>query len=239
MKGLKVDSKLYLLEDFPSKYLYIMTDIIKTYEFPIFIPDDITAYCSIFYFYAKNYKKALELLVLLEKMLLVRKAWYLSCEVGNSFNKDIFGFKFSVMSLNECYYTMLLCDLLLGDYGEALKIANQLLITITSQASFWIVLIRYLIQESLGEPSNIFDMIIGVKDLETLKKIKSNSFNFKKFMHEKKAQIELEYTEDKLIFQYPYIEIPIGQYTIVRNMQQIECQTMFLRTNSKTSQYDS
>jgi hypothetical protein len=215
MKTVKVSAKLQLLEECPSKYLCIMTDIIRIYEFPIFIPDDITAYCAIFYFYMKDYKKALELLVLLEKMLLSCKARYLNCEASSFFNKDIFGFKFSVMSLNECYYTMLLCDLLLEDYGESLKIANQLLITMPPQTSFWIILIRYLIQETLGQPSNRFSVMIGPKDVEVLKKVENTNFHFDKLMSTKQIQIELEYTDDRLISHYPYIEIPVGQYTIV------------------------
>lgn len=153
MKPLKPPSRFHLLNECPPKYLHVMADIIKTYDFPILIADDITAYCAVFYFYMKEYRKALSLLASLEKMLLARKAQYLSCDSSGTFSKDIFGFKFSVMSLNECYYAMLLCNLQLGELAEALKVANQLLITIKPQVSFWIVAIRYIIQETLNQPS--------------------------------------------------------------------------------------
>ena len=130
--------------------IYANTDILRIYNYPIFIIDDITAYCAIFKFYMKDYKNCINSLLSLEKMLLTHKSQYLGASEDEIFNKDIFGFKFSVMSLNECYYSLLLANMLLGNYLDALRVANQLLITIKPQVSYWVILIRYAIQQTLG-----------------------------------------------------------------------------------------
>lgn len=138
-----------------EKNVYSTAEAARTYDYPIFFMEDIIAYSAILQFYTNKPEKALQLLHTLEKMLLVHKKNYTSIDeegdVVSSLNT--YGLKFSVMALNECYYDILLCHLVLRDYKAALKVGNELLITLKPQAAFWIVLIRYMIQQALGQAS--------------------------------------------------------------------------------------
>lgn len=142
-----------LISNTSDKSIYANLEIMRTYNYPIFFLDDIIAYCSILQFYTNKYKSALESLYSLEKMLLIHKKNYINMSEENdsTLSLSTYGLKFSIMALNECYYNILLCNLLIKDFKTALKFANELLMTLKPQAAFWIVLIRFMIQEALGQ----------------------------------------------------------------------------------------
>jgi len=136
-----------------GKKLYYISEAARTYEFPIFFLDDILAYSSILQFYTGKHEVALESLYALEKILLIHKKAYTSLDDENSemASLNTYGLKFSVMALNECYYNILLCHLILKNFKAALKVVNELLITLKPQAAFWIILIRFMTQQELGQ----------------------------------------------------------------------------------------
>ena len=128
-----------------EQFLYSNADILSTYAYPIFSLNDLIAYRSVIQFYAKDYKNSLHSLYSLEKFIMSHS--------NDCFNtgSNIYSFIFSPMTLHECYYNMILCNIALNNLTEALKVANQLLLSLKSQLAFWIVLIRFIIQQALGQ----------------------------------------------------------------------------------------
>lgn len=135
------------------KSLYSAADTLRTYEYPILCPNDLIAYRAILQFYAKDYAAALESLRSMEKLLNAHKNECFGATAGmdSAFNFDVREFRFSPMTLNECEYNILLCSTILGQYNDAVKVANQLLINLKPQHMHWILVIRFLLYKALGK----------------------------------------------------------------------------------------
>lgn len=100
----------------------------------------------------------------LEKILLAHKINYFGSESESQFdpnvNQEINEFRFSPMTLNECHFNMLLCNLIvkhklnylkLKEFNTALEIATTLVDTILPQEYPWIKVLMHIIHSALGK----------------------------------------------------------------------------------------
>lgn len=53
--------------------------------------------------------------------------------------------------------------------------------------------------------------------MEFLKKVNQDEIDLNNFLEKKKVKIEFDYTRDRLVESFSYIEIPIGNYIIVKH----------------------
>ena len=132
--------------EIPAQRLHIHADAFRAYEYPIFSVDDWVAYSAILQFYTKKYKDSFDSLKTLEKTLLLHKKNYFdsgaTVVMDPGLEREIYEFRFSPMTFNECYYALLLLSLFLRDLTGGLKIVNQLLGTVKPQNAVWIILLR-------------------------------------------------------------------------------------------------
>ena len=112
----KAETKRELLKNKESKNPYSDADIERVYDYPIFSIEDWLAYRAVSFFYLKDYRSTLADLKILEKMLTVQKKSYFDPEgetnMDSSLAQEIYEFRFSPMTFNECYYNMILCQIL-------------------------------------------------------------------------------------------------------------------------------
>jgi len=133
--------------------MYCHSDVHRAYEYPIFSMEDWIAYTAVLQFYLQNYDQALETLKVLESALLLQKTNYFDSD--NSIKDpailmEIFDFRFSPMTLNECYFNQILAFIGLEKYKEAIKIATLIIETAKPNLKSWIIFIRAILYETIG-----------------------------------------------------------------------------------------
>jgi len=211
--------KLPITYDTNIKNLYSNADILRTYEYPILFLNDLNAYCAILQIYLQDYIGSLESLLSLEKVLIAHRNECLTStsDVDPAFAFDAYQFRFSPMTMNECNYNILLCNILLKRYTDAVKVANQLLINLKSHYIYWIIIIRYILYKALNKHdkgTSLPFIPIANKDMEALRKC-GCKFNVEELMSKKNIRIEFSMIKDKFAESFDYITIVINDFTIV------------------------
>ena len=101
-----------------TKNLYSQADVERAYDYPIFASEDWLAYRSVMHFYLREHRQALSDLQTLEKILVLHKKNYFDpdseLKFDPSLTQEIYEFRFSPMTFNECYYNMIICLLMVS-----------------------------------------------------------------------------------------------------------------------------